>query len=247
MSILTLQHVALSFGTVAVARDITLALDEGVHYVLIGPNGAGKTSLFNLISGQVAPDSGDILLRGKSIAGLPPHKVCRLGIARSFQVSSLFGQMTVRDNLRCAAMWQHGYRYDILRLLHRCRDLDAAVETLLVQLKLADRARTLASALSYAEQRMLEVGMALATGASVILLDEPTAGMSQSESAWMCEWIRHACAGKTLLVIEHDMDIAFRLAHQMIVMASGGIVTMGAPDDVRNNPAVRQLYFTEST
>lgn len=243
MNAVEMRGVIKSFGQVTVANGLDLTLQSGRHYALIGPNGAGKTTLFHLLSGHYVPDAGQIRLHGREVQGLPVQRIARMGLARSFQVSSLFMQMTAFDNVCCALMWRLGYRYAFWRLLSGSRDLKDRAMQLLAEIGLQGREHVLASALSYAEQRMLEVGMTLATGADIILLDEPTAGMSRAESERMASLIASACKDKTLVVIEHDMDVAFRLAEEIIVLAEGRVVAQGLPEEIRANRAVQQLYF----
>jgi branched-chain amino acid transport system ATP-binding protein len=240
---LVLTGLVKSFGQVDVIRGADLVVRQGERCVIIGPNGAGKSSLFNLVSGVEVPDRGEVLLHGTPVQGLSPFKISRLGLARSFQVSSLFLQLSVFENMRCAVLWKMGHRYTFWRRLNSLSAVKAAAESVLAQIGLSARRDVLASQLSYAEQRMLELGITIAVGADVILLDEPTAGMSRSESAAMVELIRRVTVGKTLLMVEHDMQVVFELADKIAVLADGQFVMVDTPEQVRANADVRRLYL----
>src|ERR1700712_5380436 len=177
-SALSLRSVGKAFGGLDIIRGVNLDIAHGQRHAIIGPNGAGKTTLFNLISGRFRLSSGEILLHGSRIDGLPPHRINRMGLSRSFQITSIFHRLSVLENLRSALLWSRGYRYSFWSPLWRQTALNEAAETLLEDLNLASRRDVLAGLLSYAEQRALEIGMTIAGGASVVLLDEPTAGMS---------------------------------------------------------------------
>jgi branched-chain amino acid transport system ATP-binding protein len=243
---LEVRDVHKRFGQVEVMRGATLQVKAGERCVVIGPNGAGKSSLFNLISGVEVPDRGDVVLHGKPIQGLPSYDISRMGLARSFQVSSLFLQLSVYENLRCAVLWTMGYRYTFWRRLSRLQKVADKAQAVLTQIGLEHRRDVTAAQLSYAEQRMLELGITIASGADVILLDEPTAGMSKSESTAMVELIRSVTVGKTLLMVEHDMQVVFELADRITVLAEGRVVMTDVPDIVRANQEVQRLYLGAS-
>jgi branched-chain amino acid transport system ATP-binding protein len=240
---LELSDLRKSFGKTEIIRGISLAVKPGERIGIIGPNGAGKSTLFNLISGRFAPDSGQILLNGDRIDGKKPHEINRMGLSRSFQVSNLFPNLSVFDNLRCGVLWSLGYKYTFLKFLVDLDDARDRVEALLKLLHLERQRDTLAMHLSYAEQRALEVGITIAGGASVILLDEPTAGMSQSESSRFVHLIRAATGGKTLLMVEHDMGVVFGLADRIAVLAYGELLAFDTPEAVRANAQVQQAYL----
>ncbi len=238
-----LDDVHKSFGKTPIIRGARLQVPEGERYAIIGPNGAGKTTLFNLISGRFAPSSGDIRLKGESIVGLKPFEINRRGLSRSFQITNIFPRLSVFENLRCAVLWSLGYRYSFWDRLGRLKDARAGAESVLEQTGLAARRNTLAGLLPYAEQRALEIGITVAGGAEVILLDEPTAGMSRSESDAAVELIRKVTAGKTLLMVEHDMSVVFGLADRIAVVVYGEVIACDTPANVRNNPAVQEAYL----
>jgi branched-chain amino acid transport system ATP-binding protein len=240
---LSLRGVNKSFGQMKIIRDVTLDVSKGQRHAIIGPNGAGKTTLFNLISGRFGLSSGEILLNDVRVDGLPPHRINRMGLSRSFQITSIFHRLSVFENLRCALLWSMGYRYSFWTPLWMQRDLNARTDKMLEELNLTSRRETLAGLLSYADQRALEIGMTIAGGASVILLDEPTAGMSNTETDNAVELIRRVSTGKTLVMVEHDMKVVFGLADVISVLVYGQIIASGSPQAVRANAAVQEAYL----
>jgi branched-chain amino acid transport system ATP-binding protein len=240
---LELRDVHKRFGRTEIIRGASLKVNAGERVALIGPNGAGKSTLFNLISGRFAPSSGEILLDGEAIGGLPPHRINRAGLARSFQVSNLFTRLSVFENLRCAVLWSLGYRYAFWRFLAGLRDANERAEEVMAMLRLERRRDVLAMNLTYAEQRALEIGLTIAGGAGVVLLDEPTAGMSQSETHRFMQLIRDVTAGKTLLTVEHDMGVVFGLADRIAVLVYGQVIAFDTPDAVRADPRVQEAYL----
>jgi branched-chain amino acid transport system ATP-binding protein len=240
---LSLRNVTKAFGQTEIIRGVNLDIASGERHAIIGPNGAGKTTLFNLISGRFALSSGEILLNDARIDGLPPHKINRMGLSRSFQITSIFHRLSVFENLRCALLWSMGYRYSFWTPLWTQRELTERTNLMLQDLNLAPRRDTPAGLLSYADQRALEIGMTIAGGASVILLDEPTAGMSNTETDNAVELIRRVSKGKTLVMVEHDMKVVFDLADVITVLVYGQIIASGPPQAVRANPAVQEAYL----
>jgi branched-chain amino acid transport system ATP-binding protein len=240
---LSLRNVGKSFGNVEIIRNVSLDIASGERHAVIGPNGAGKTTLFNLISGRFHPTSGEILLNDVKIDQMPPHRINRMGLSRSFQITSIFHRMSVFENLRCALLWSMGYRYSFWTPLWIQRELTERTEAMLEDLNLSPRRDTTAGLLSYADQRALEIGMTIAGGASVILLDEPTAGMSNSETDNAIALIRRVSKGKTLLMVEHDMKVVFDLADVITVLVYGRVIASGTPQAVRANPAVQEAYL----
>ena len=240
---LSLRNVSKSFGQMSIIRDVSLDIRKGERHAIIGPNGAGKTTLFNLISGRFRLSSGEILLDDTRIDGQPPHKINRMGLSRSFQITSIFQRMSVFENLRCALLWSMGYRYSFWTPLWMQRQLNDHTHAMLADLNLSSRAETPAGLLSYADQRALEIGMTIAGGASVILLDEPTAGMSNTETDSAVELIRRVSTGKTLVMVEHDMKVVFGLADVITVLVYGQVIASGSPQAVRANPAVQEAYL----
>jgi len=241
--ILTLTDAMVAFDALRAVDDVSLSVPRGQRRAIIGPNGAGKTTLFNLISGRFRLSSGEILLNGARVDHLPPHKINRMGLSRSFQITSIFHRLSVFENLRCALLWSMGYRYSFWTPLWRQRELNQRTDLMLGELNLASRRDTLAGLLSYADQRALEIGMTIAGGASVILLDEPTAGMSNTETDNAVELIRRVSEGKTLVMVEHDMKVVFDLADVITVLVYGQVIASGPPQAVRANPAVQEAYL----
>ncbi|RJG01096.1 ABC transporter ATP-binding protein [Noviherbaspirillum sedimenti] len=242
-SALELRDVHKSFGKTAIIRGVSLRVEEGERLALIGPNGAGKSTLFDLVCGRARPDAGAILLHGDPVAGKRPFEINRRGLSRSFQVSNIFHRLSVQENLRCALLWPLGYRYSFWQRLDGLRDVRARADAVLEKIGLQARRDTPAGLLSYAEQRALEIGITIAGGADVILLDEPTAGMSRAESDATVELIRTVTVGKTLLVVEHDMGVAFGLADRIAVLVGGEIIACDAPAAVRANATVQEAYL----
>ena len=240
---LELKAVQKNFGKAQIIRGAELSVRRGERLAVIGPNGAGKTTLFNLISGRFGLSAGDILLNGQSIAGMRPYEINRRGLSRSFQISNLFHRLSVYENLRCAALWSLGYRYSFWSRLAGLDDVSERVDAVLEQIGLQARRDTLAGILPYAEQRALEIGITVAGGADVILLDEPTAGMSRSESDAAVELIRRMTAGKTLLMVEHDMGVIFGLADRIAVVVYGQVIACDTPQNIRSNAAVQEAYL----
>ena len=240
---LELRNVTKRFGKTEIIRGTSLAVNAGERVAIIGPNGAGKSTLFNLISGRFGASSGEIFLNGKKIDGLKPYEINRLGLARSFQVSNLFTRLSAFENIRCAVLWSMGYRYAFWRFLADLRDANDRTDEVLEMIKLDRRRDVLAMNLTYAEQRALEIGITIAGGADVVLLDEPTAGMSRSETTRFVDLIRDVTAGKTLLTVEHDMGVVFGLADRIAVLVYGEIIAFDVPDAVRANPRVQEAYL----
>ena len=241
-----LRDLHKSFGKTEIIRGANLAVRAGERVAIIGPNGAGKSTLFNLISGRLAPSSGEVLLHGQRIDGKAPYEINRLGLARSFQITNLFPKLSVFENLRCALLWQMGYRYSFLRFLSRMHDANARTEELLRMIHLQGKRDVLAMNLPYAEQRALEIGVTIAGGADVILLDEPTAGMSRNETRHFIELIREVTEGKTLLTVEHDMGVVFGLADRIAVVVYGEVIAFDTPEAVRANARVQEAYLGSS-
>ena len=240
---LELKQLRKSFGKTEIIRGANLAVAAGERVAIIGPNGAGKSTLFNLISGRFAPTSGEVLLAGERIDGLAPYEINRKGLARSFQVSNLFTRLSVFENLRCGVLWSLGYRYAFWKFLGRLHDANRRAEELMTMLHLERKRDVLAMNLTYAEQRALEIGITIAGGANVVLLDEPTAGMSKSETQRFVELIRTVTAGKTLLTVEHDMGVVFGLADKIAVLVYGEVIAFDVPEAVRANARVQEAYL----
>jgi branched-chain amino acid transport system ATP-binding protein len=235
-----------SFGKTDIIRGVDLAVSAGERIAVIGPNGAGKSTLFNLVSGRLAPSSGEVLLNGQRIDGKRPYEINRLGLSRSFQITNIFPKLSVFENLRCGVLWSLGYKYTFLRFLSNLDDANERTEELVRQVGLEKKRDVLAVNLTYAEQRALEIGVTIAGGAGVILLDEPTAGMSKTETAHFIALIKQVTVGKTLLTVEHDMGVVFGLADKIAVVVYGEIIAFDTPDAVRANAKVQEAYLGSS-
>src|SRR3569832_2942687 len=240
---LELKDLRKSFGRTEIIRGCNLAVAQGERIAVIGPNGAGKSTLFNLISGRFEPTSGEVLLNGVRIDGRKPFEINRLGLSRSFQITNIFPRLSVFENLRCGVLWSLGYGYTFLKFLAALDDANERAEQLLDMIHLARKRDVLAMNLTYAAQRALEVGITIAGGANVILLDEPTAGMSKSETKRFIELIREVTVGKTLLTVEHDMGVVFNLADKIAVVVYGEIIAFDTPEKVRANAKVQEAYL----
>jgi branched-chain amino acid transport system ATP-binding protein len=240
---LRLTDVHKSFGKTEIIRGVSLEIPVGERHALIGPNGAGKSTLFHLISGRLAVSSGTVELKGQPITGLPPYRINRMGLSRSFQITNIFPRLSVFENIRCATLYALGYRYSFWHRLSRLRDAADRAEDIMTRIGLRYRRDTLAGNLTYAEQRALEIGITVASGADVILLDEPTAGMSRSESDQAVALIRKMTEGKTLVMVEHDMGVVFNLADRISVLVYGQVVATDRPAAIRANPAVQEAYL----
>ena len=240
---LELKDLRKSFGKTEIIRGVDLAVKPGERVAVIGPNGAGKSTLFNLISGRFGPTSGEIVLNGRRIDGMKPYEINRMGLARSFQITNIFPKLSVFENLRCAVLWSLGYRYTFFKFLADLEDANDRTEELLEMIRLDKKRDVQAMNLTYAEQRALEIGITIAGGASVILLDEPTAGMSKSETTRFIKLIREVTEGKTLLTVEHDMGVVFGLADRIAVVVYGELLAFDTPEAVRANARVQEAYL----
>ena len=242
-SMLQLCDLHKRFGATPIIRGVSLDIREGERHAIIGPNGAGKSTLFNLISGLFSPSSGSIRLAGETIEGLAPFEIHRRGLARSFQVTNIFSRLSVYENIRCSVLWSLGYRYSFRHDVSKLRDANERTDRVLEQIGMAARRDVRAGILTYAEQRALEIGITIAGDARVILLDEPTAGMSRAEAARAVELIRSISSGRTLVIVEHDMGVVFDLADRISVLVYGEIVATDAPARIRENPTVQAAYL----
>ena len=243
---LELKDLRKSFGKTEIIRGINLGIPAGERVGIIGPNGAGKSTLFNLISGRFEPSSGDVLLHGQRLNGKKPFEINRMGLSRSFQITNIFPKLSVFENLRCGVLWSLGYKYTFLKFLADLTDANDRANELMQMVKLDKKRDILAMNLTYAEQRALEIGITIAGGASVILLDEPTAGMSKSETSRFIKLIKDVTVGKTLLTVEHDMGVVFGLADKIAVVVYGELLAYDVPEAVRANQRVQEAYLGTS-
>lgn len=243
--ILQLRGLCKSFGDTEIIRGVDLDVAGGERRALIGPNGAGKSTLFHLISGNLGATAGTVAFQGRDITGWAPQRVNRLGLARSFQITNIFPKLTVFENVRLAVMRQHPQPTAFWRRVDRLPAVREATDRLLEQVRLHSRAETLAGGLSYSEQRSLEIAMTVASDPQLILLDEPMAGMSSEETDYTLHLIREVTAGRALLIVEHDMDVVFRLADRISVLVYGQVIATGTPEEIRQHRGVREAYLGE--
>jgi len=240
---LALRDVHKSFGSTKIINGVSLEVRAGERHAIIGPNGAGKSTLYNLITGRFPLSSGKIYLGEEDVTGLKPFQINRKGLSRSFQVTNIFQNLSVYENLRCALLWPAGHRYSFWSQVAGLSEVRRRAEETMERIGLARRRDVLAGVLTYAEQRALEIGVTIAGGASVVLLDEPTAGMSRTETAQAVQLIRDVTVGKTLVMVEHDMGVVFDLADRISVLVYGEIIATGAPTEIRTNRAVQEAYL----
>jgi branched-chain amino acid transport system ATP-binding protein len=243
--VLDIRGLRKSFGPVEIMRGVDLALRAGERHALIGPNGAGKSTLFHLVSGNLAPTAGHIVFDGREIGGKSPQAINRLGLARSFQITNIFPKLTVLENIRLAVMRSRVAHLAFWKFIASDAGVRAETERLLELVRLDGSANTLAGAMAYSGQRSLEIAMTLASDPKLILLDEPMAGMSQEETQYTAELIREVTGGRTLMIVEHDMDVVFSLSDRISVLVYGQVIATGTPEEIRNDPNVRQAYLGE--
>jgi branched-chain amino acid transport system ATP-binding protein len=225
-----IKDVQKSFGNISIIRDLNLSVAQGERHALIGPNGAGKSTTFNLISGYIRPTSGTVTLRGEEISGLPPYQINRRGLSRSFQVTNVFANMSVWENLRCAVLWTDGHHYSFWKNIDNLKDVRDRTAQVLSDIGLTARRDVPAGLLTYAEQRALEIGIA---------------GMSHAETERAVSLIRRLTEGRTLVIVEHDMSVVFGLADRISVLVYGHIIATGTPDQIRSDPKVKEAYLGE--
>lgn len=242
-AVLSIKDLRKNFSNIEVTRGLDLDVEEGERHAIIGPNGAGKSTLFQLISGRLSVTDGSIRLRGQEIANKQPFEIVRMGLGRSFQVTNIFPRMTVYENIQVSVLWVAGARLSVTRLISQFRDVRERTEEILERIGLVRKRDVLAGLLSYADQRALEIGITLGPNPDVILLDEPTAGMSNTETRRAVELIRHVSEGKTLIIVEHDMSVVFDLADRISVLVYGQIIATDTPDGIRKNKTVQEAYL----
>ena len=240
---LELKGVRKQFGPTEIIRGVNLNVKKGEIHSLIGPNGAGKSTLYNLISGVYELTSGSIKFNNKNIENLPSYEIFRLGLSRSFQITNIFPKMSVFENVRCGLLWNMNYKYSILKILDNNQDLNDKTNAILEQISLSNYSKEPAGLLSYADQRALEIGITIAGGAETILLDEPTAGMSKSETERATNLIRSIAKNRTVLIVEHDMGVVFDLSDTISVLVYGEVICSDKPEKVKTNKAVKEAYL----
>ena len=245
MNILETKGLYHDFKGLEVLFNINFQVEEGERHAVIGPNGAGKTTLFNAITGTYTPSSGEVYFKGKEITGAKPHKLARIGMGRSFQITSTFSRLTTFQNLRMGILSKRGIRFNMFRKLDKMQAITDETDEVLKRINLDGERDIPASLLSYGKHRSLEVSLAMATDPELVMLDEPTAGMSKDETHTAVELIRRLTEGKTMVIIEHDMDVIFSLADRITVLHLGEILAVGTPNEIRENQAVKDAYLGE--
>ena len=245
MNILETKALSHDFGGLQVLMDVNLEIKAGERHAIIGPNGAGKTTLFNVITGTYKPSEGTVLFKNKEVTGFPPHKLVRRGMGRSFQITSTFTRLTAFQNIRMGILSKRGIRFNFFNFLEKMEAITRETEEVLKRINLDGERDVPANMLSYGKSRSLEISMALATDPDLVMLDEPTAGMSVDETHTAVELIRKLTEGKTMVIIEHDMDVVFSLADRITVLHLGGILASGHPDEIKENQAVKDAYLGE--
>jgi branched-chain amino acid transport system ATP-binding protein len=244
-NVLELKGIYKDFEGLEVLLDINLGIQEGERHAIIGPNGAGKSTLFNLITGKYHPSRGRIFLRGEDITGANPFKLNRMGMARSFQITNIFRTMTVFENVRNSILSKNKTRYNLFSRLSKMNGINEATERILGQIGLLERKNELAGELAHGHQRALEIGLTIATDPELILLDEPTAGMSSEETREAVRLIERVTEGKTLIIVEHDMEVVFSIANRISVLYYGQVLASGLPEEIRKDQKVKDAYLGE--
>lgn len=240
------RALCLAFGGLNVTRDVSLCLPSGARTALIGPNGAGKTTLINILSGALRPSSGSVLLDGVDVTGQTTSERARAGLVRTFQISRLFKEFSVRDNLRVAVTHRQGWG-ERVRMSRQARSIVAdEVDESLRELEIRSFADRRAGEMALGEQRLVEIAMALAMKPRVLLLDEPAAGVPEGESGRILEAVNHLPTDLAVLLIEHDMNLVFRFAREIVVLVQGAVFAQGAPEQIAESEAVREIYFGRS-
>ncbi|HWP46097.1 MAG TPA: ABC transporter ATP-binding protein [Candidatus Limnocylindrales bacterium] len=243
--LLEIRGLYKDFSGIKVIEGIDLSVKKGERHAIIGPNGAGKTTFFNLLTGRYKPSRGHIYFNGQEITGWPPHKINRMGISRSFQITNIFPGLTVFENVRAAVLSKNHIRFNLISRVDRMKNITEETYFILQKINLLDKKDQPAGELAYGEQRALEIGITLATDPALIMLDEPTAGMSIAETREVVKLIDQLTRGKTLMIIEHDMEVVFTLADVITVIHYGKVLATGKPGEIRGNPSVKDAYLGE--
>jgi branched-chain amino acid transport system ATP-binding protein len=243
LPVLECQALTKRFGGLEAVKEIDLKINPGERRAIIGPNGAGKTTFFSLISGEIEATSGSIRIFGQDCTRMPPYKRTAIGLGRTFQITNLFNTMTVMDNLLLAAIGLKRLKYSLHRKLSSYKDVHAHAQTILESVGMADKGDVVITGLSYGEQRQIEIALALVSNPRILLLDEPTAGLSPADSAMMAGMIHNLDPALTILIIEHNMDVAFQVADCITVLHQGAVFAEGCQPDISNNAQVQEIYF----
>ncbi len=246
MGILETKDLYHDFSGLQVLEQVNFTVKEGERHAIIGPNGAGKTTFFNVVTGTYVPSRGKVFFKGRDVSSAKPYRLCRMGMGRSFQITSTFQRQSPFQNIRLAILSKNKIRFNLFRLVDRMSDINEQTYEILREIHLEEEAHLPASTLSYGKQRSLEVGMALATNPELLMFDEPTAGMSREETHYAVELIRNLTEGKTTVVVEHDMDVVFSLSDRITVLHRGQILATGTPAEIQQNEEVKKAYLGET-
>lgn len=241
--ILEIKNLKKSFDRTGIINGVNLVVEEDECHSIIGPNGAGKSTLYNLITGLYPVDSGQIIFKGNNITNLNPYEIYRRGISRSFQITNLFQDLTVFENIRCSLFWTLGYKYCFWRSLNKLKSLNIMTDNILERIHLINKKNEIVNTLSYAEQRLLEIGMTFGNQADLVILDEPSAGLSKFEVEGVISLITQLKEKKTVVLVEHDMDIVFQISNRISVLVYGYIIATGTKEEIKNNRQVQESYL----
>ena len=243
MEVMKVQGVTKTYGGVHAVSNVSFGVETGEHLVILGPNGAGKTTLFNMLTGQVKPTSGHIFFQGEDITNLPAHRRIHLGIGRSFQITSLFSGLNVMDNMLLAVQGTKAERYQMVRPLKRNRQLMDKAAELLDSFGLLELKNELVSCISYGAQRKLEIALSMASAPNLLLLDEPSSGLTTAEGAELCTRISNFGKDISLICIAHDMDLVFGIATRILLLHYGEVIIEGKPEEIKASPIVKEIYM----
>jgi branched-chain amino acid transport system ATP-binding protein len=247
MEVMNVQGVTKTYGGVHAVSNVSFGVETGEHLVILGPNGAGKTTLFNMLTGQVKPTSGHIFFQGEDITNLSAHRRIHLGIGRSFQITSLFNGLKVMDNMLLAVQGTKAERYQMVRSLKRNRQVMDKAAELLDSFGLLELKNELVSCISYGAQRKLEIALSMASAPKLLLLDEPSSGLTAAESAELCTRISNLGKDISLICIAHDMDLVFGIATRILLLHYGEVIIEGKPEEIKGSPIVREVYMGGQT
>ena len=244
---LEIKDLHKQFGEQKILKGINLHVEQGERHAIIGPNGAGKSTLFNVITGKYAPTHGKVIYKGHDISGMHPHRITRRGLGRSFQIINVFGDMTVYQNIRSGVLARNGVFFNFTSYLDGMKAIEEESRRIIESISLSDQMDTPASEMAYGAQRALEIGLSLTTNPDLLLLDEPGAGTSKSETKHTVELIRKVTQNKTLIIVEHDMDVVFALADRISVLYYGEIILTDVHQKIKENKKVKEIYLGEAT
>jgi len=246
-SLLETVHLSKKFGALAAVVNVNLKVARGTIHSVIGPNGAGKTTLFNLLTGFLKPSAGAIVFDGKEITGLPPHEISRRGMSRSFQITSIFPELSVGENVRIALQSRTGMSYKFLKRLTRGDGLQEKSNVILARIGLLEKAGLQAKHLSHGEKRVLDIGIGVATSPELLLLDEPASGLVGDEILRVTNLVKQISSSVTVILVEHNIDVVLSISNRITVLSYGGVIAEGSPADIQSNSKVQEVYLGTTT